>query len=271
VHGQPTWSYLWRNVIPHLEGSGRVIAVDLIGFGKSDQPDIRSTLEDHARYLDAFIRALELDNLILVVHDWGSVLGQDYAARFPDNVAGIAMMEAGMSADPEVEAVLLPFEDDVMDDNRAVIRQILQPDIGERLIYEDNAFIEQIMPRAVVEPLSDDEMNAYREPFESGRSRLPMLMFPRELFDPATGGPPPYAASAARRRTSYLQSSETPMLLLTFAPGGLVRAPQIAWAKQHIQNLTVRHIGPGRHYVQEDHPDAIGEVIAEWIRVAITR
>lgn len=258
VHGQPTWSYLWRNVIPGLEPHFRVIAVDLIGFGLSDKPPIDYTLADHAKYFDGFIRKLELNDFYLGIHDWGSFLGFDFAARFPNKIKGIAFMEAIMMQDAQ---------EPEGDPNRAVtdnffniLTQLRTPGVGEKMILEDNFFIEKLL---LSEPsLSEDEKQAYRMPFIKGSNRLPMLEFPRQIsFD---GVNPEYVVAGIGRISGYLQQTRTPMLMLTFTPGALIGSENIKWAKANIDNLNHQHLGKGVHFVQEAEPEKIARSIADW-------
>ncbi|NQZ82190.1 MAG: haloalkane dehalogenase [Colwellia sp.] len=263
IHGQPTWSYLWRNVIPHLENNHRVIAVDLIGFGKSDKPNINYTIEEHAVYLEAFIQALDLKDLTLVVHDWGGFLGFDYAAKHPSRIKALAFMETVIPDKP-----LINKKPEIAPENMKGFAKILAmlstKGVGEKMIYEDNMFIEQILPSAMLHKLSDDEMDAYREPFDKGKNRLPMLQFPREVG--ILGNASDYVIKARNDFTQYLISTHVPALLLTFSPGALVNQEKIDWVKNNMKNVSVKHIGKAIHFVQEDHPEAIGSTIAQWLK-----
>jgi len=262
IHGQPTWSYLWRNVMPQLEGKYRVIAVDLIGFGKSDKPNINYTIEEHAVYLEGFIDALELNNLALVVHDWGGFLGFDYAAKHPSRISALAFMETVIPNQP-----LVNKKPEIAPENMKGFAKVLAllstQGVGEKMIYEDNMFIEQILPSAMNHKLSEDEMNAYREPFSKGKNRLPMLQFPREVG--ILGDASDYVINARNNFTQYLTSTEIPALLLTFSPGALVNQEKVDWVKSNMKNVSVKHIGKAIHFVQEDHPQAIGLSIAQWL------
>jgi haloalkane dehalogenase len=254
LHGNPTSSYLWRNVIPHVRHLGRVIAPDLIGMGRSDKPDIPYRFADHARYLHAFLDALALRDIAFVVHDWGSALGFDWAMRQPDRVRAIAFMEA----------ILLPIPSwDVFPEAaRARFQAFRTPGVGEQLVYDENVFIEQNLPAATIRRLTPEEMDAYRAPFRERASRKPMLAWPREI--PIAGEPPDVVAIVERYRDA-LTRSPIPKLLFTAEPGAIVRAPVVAWAKQHLPNLEVVPLGPGVHYVQEDHPHEIGRALAAWL------
>jgi len=263
LHGQPTWSYLWRNVIPQLENNHRVIALDLIGFGKSDKPNINYTIEEHAVYLAGFIEALNLTELTLVIHDWGGFLGFDYAAKHPERINALAFMETVIpntpltNKKPEIEI-------EAMQGFSKVLALLSTKGIGEKMIYEDNMFIEQLLPSAMIRALSEDEMNAYREPFSEGKNRLPMLQFPREVG--ILGNASEYVLNARRHFSQYLTQTDTPALLLTFSPGALVNQEKIAWVKTKMKNASVKHIGNAIHFVQEDHPQAIGIAISQWMK-----
>lgn len=253
LHGNPTSSYLWRDVVPVVAASGaRAIAVDLIGFGASDRPDIGYRFAEHSVYLDGFIDALELENITLVIHDWGSGLGFDYAHRNPDNIRGIAFMEAivrmgDMAALPESAQTIFTL--------------FRTPVAGEFMVQPMNMFIEQALPGSVVRTLTEDEMNAYREPFPTWGSRLPVLVWPREI---PFGGTPIDVAHRVNSYADWLPESEFPKLLLKFEPGAILRGDVIEEIESTWQNLTSVHIGEGLHFVQEDHGEAIGQAIVEW-------
>lgn len=265
LHGQPTWSYLWRNVIPHLEGKHRVIAVDLIGFGKSDKPNIGYTIENHAEYLAGFMDALALNDVTLVIHDWGSFLGFDYAARNPDRVKAIAFMEALLPFEGIMEYPLEPAPAPKSPQSfSAFIRLLKTQGLGEKMIFEQNAFLTQIFPNAMDRKLSDDEMNAYLEPFADGKNRLPMLQFPRSLV--IDGKNPAYVANSFTSFIPFLkQKTDLPLLMLTATPGAIGREFQINWVKEHLPRTEIENIGTGVHFIQEDQPDNIGKAVARWM------
>jgi haloalkane dehalogenase len=261
LHGNPTSSYLWRNVIPHVQPLGRVIAPDLIGMGASGKPDIAYRFADHARYLGAFLDALELRNITFVLHDWGSALGFDWAMRNPDRVRALAFMEAILTPIPSWEQF-----------GGSPVRETFQgfrtPGVGERMILDENVFIERMLPGATLRPLTDAEMERYRAPFHERASRKPMLAWPREI--PIAGEPADVVATVCTYRDK-LMASPLPKLLFTAEPGGIVRAELVAWARANLPNLEVVPIGAGIHYVQEDHPHEIGEALARWISAGAAR
>lgn len=276
VHGTPTWSYLWRNVIPVLEKSHRVIAVDLIGFGKSGQPDIVYTLEDHQRYFQAFIAGLGLDKFTLAIHDWGLFIGLDFASQYPERIEGIITL-FGEPVDDEAKAVLeaLSYPELIVGDRAyldrmkevyTLIEKAGDPSLGHALVVEDHVFIERILPITMRFPLSENEHDAYREPWENGRSRKPLLEFPREVRR-LMAGTSPYMVEAYDRQNRYLVETTVPKLIFfgTY-PGRELEAPiKIAGIRRHLNNVTVAYVGPAGHFLQEEHPVYIGKTIASWM------
>lgn len=254
LHGNPTSSYLWRNVIPRLESEGRCLAPDLIGMGRSGKPAIDYAFADHARYLDAWFDALDLRNVTLVIHDWGSALGFNWARRHADRVAGIAFMEA----------IVRPLAwSEWPDASRELFRSFRTPGVGETLIFEKNVFLERVLPGSIRRRLTDEEMNAYREPFRDSASRRPMWRWPNQI---PLDGEPADVVDLVSRYAEWLGESDVPKLLLTFEPGILIPAPMVAWCREHVRRLDVQDIGPGSHFVQEDHPEAIGDAVKAWRR-----
>jgi haloalkane dehalogenase len=253
IHGNPTSSYLWRNIIPHVEPYGRVIAVDLVGMGKSDKPDIGYRFVDHSRYLEAFIESLDLKNITLVVHDWGSALGFNYAMHNEDNVKGIAFMEA----------FLMPLTWNGFPENvKKIFQTIRTPEIGHDLIVNENFFVESLLPGAIVRNLTDEEMNQYRKPFKTVESRKPTWVWPNEI---PIDGKPVDVYNIVTDYNQWLQETEIPKLLFYAKPGGLTNEPVVNWSKANLKNLQTIDLGQGIHYLQEDHPKAIGGALSNWI------
>jgi haloalkane dehalogenase len=254
IHGNPTSSYLWRNIIPYVQPYGRTIAVDLIGMGQSDKPDIDYRFVDHAEYLEAFIEKLDLKNITLVIHDWGSALGFNYAMQHEDNVKGIAFMEA----------FLMPLTWDGFPNNvKKIFQTIRTPGIGYDLIVNKNFFVEQLLPGAMLRNLTEEEMNHYREPYITLDSRKPTWVWPNEI--PIDGNP----ADVHKIVTDYngwLQETELPKILFYANPGGLINASMVDWSVSNLKNLEAVDLGQGIHYLQEDHPGAIGDALAKWIQ-----
>jgi haloalkane dehalogenase len=254
LHGNPTSSYLWRNIIPHVSGLGRAIAPDLIGMGKSDKPDIDYRFFDHVEYVEGFIENLGLENITLVIHDWGSALGFHYAMRHADNVRGIAFMEA-------IVAPILSW-DDFHPDFQKVFKAFRTEGVGWDMIVGQNFFVERILPGAVARDLSEAEMDAYRAPFLDEAARKPTWRWPNEI---PIEGHPPDVVEAVGAYNAWLQETEIPKLLLHAKPGALLREDAVEWCRAHLPNLETVDLGTGIHFVQEDTPDEIGEALADWI------
>ena len=255
LHGNPTSSYLWRSVVPELSPLGRCLALDLIGFGRSGKPDIAYGFFDQARYLAAWLDALELDDITFVGHDWGGALAFDWAARHPGRVRALAFMETYPR--PQTWDEWQPPE-------ARDLFKAFRSDQGEKLILDQNLFVELVLPEGMHRKLSAEEMEVYRAPFVEREARRPMLAFPRHL--PMEGEPPEVVAHVEAYSEWLAGSTEAPKLLLTFEPGGVVTEPVVTWCRDHIASLEIEPIGPGLHYVQEDHGRAIGKAIAAWMR-----
>lgn len=252
LHGNPTSSYLWRNIIPYLVPHGRCIALDLIGMGKSDKPDCDYRFFDHSKYVEGFIKKLELSNLTLVVHDWGSALGFHYAMRHENNMKGMAFMEA----------LMRPAKwDDFPNDFRMGFRLFRTPGIGWLMISVMNMFVTQILPQAIVRKLSEEEKNYYAAPYKTVQSRKPVRQWPCEI---PIEGKPADVHEVISNYNQKLQESEVPKLLFFATPGGIINSKTVDWCKQNLKNLQVVDIGEGIHFLQEDNPHVIGEELAKW-------
>jgi haloalkane dehalogenase len=251
LHGNPTSSYLWRNVIPHLVPHGRCLAPDLVGMGwSSKSPGETYRFADHVRYLDAWFEALNLRNVTLVLHDWGSVLGFHRARRFPTQVRAIAYMEA----------LVCPRVWDDFPNGRDAMFRAMRSEKGEAMILEHNFFIETVLPKSVIRPLSQQEMETYRAPFTEPRSRLPTLIFPREL---PIAGEPPEMVALVEEYGRFLAESRIPKLFINAEPGALLtgRSRDFCRTWPNQTEVTVK----GIHYVQEDSPHEIGEALAGFV------
>jgi haloalkane dehalogenase len=258
LHGNPTSSYLWRNVLPHLQPLGRCIAPDLIGMGDSDKLPNSGPgsyrLVEHRRYLDALLEALDVRGRVtFVIHDWGSALGFDWANRHRDAVKGLAFMEA----------IVQPQGWDHWDKiNMRPTLQALRSEAGEEMVLRDNFFIEKILPAAVLRTLSIEEMAHYRRPFaEPGEGRRPTLTWPRQI--PIDGVPPDVTAIVAAS-ADWLSTSLVPKLFFRAEPGAILTNDKDLAFVRGLPALTEVTIA-GRHYVQEDSPDEIGRAIAGWM------
>uniref|UniRef100_UPI0002438B3F DmmA Haloalkane Dehalogenase n=1 Tax=unidentified TaxID=32644 RepID=UPI0002438B3F len=260
LHGNPTSSYLWRNIIPYVVAAGyRAVAPDLIGMGDSAKPDIEYRLQDHVAYMDGFIDALGLDDMVLVIHDWGSVIGMRHARLNPDRVAAVAFMEALVPP-----ALPMPSYEAMGPQLGPLFRDLRTADVGEKMVLDGNFFVETILPEmGVVRSLSEAEMAAYRAPFPTRQSRLPTLQWPREV---PIGGEPAFAEAEVLKNGEWLMASPIPKLLFHAEPGALAPKPVVDYLSENVPNLEVRFVGAGTHFLQEDHPHLIGQGIADWLR-----
>ena len=255
LHGNPTSSYIWRGVIPHVANVGRCVAPDLIGFGESGRPEIDYRFADQVRYLDAFLRAAGIDSAYVVAQDWGTALAFELADRRPQLVRGLAFME-----------FIRPFEswEDFHQraQSREAFKQFRTPGVGERLILEENAFLERVLPLGSVRALSDEELAAYRAPFATPASRRPIWRFANEL---PIAGEPADVDAVLRRAHAALRASRYPKLLFAGDPGALVSPTAAEELSRELHDCRLVQLGAGRHYLQEDHAEAIGRATAEWI------
>lgn len=253
LHGNPTSSYLWRNIIPFLSEHGRCLAPDLIGMGRSGKsPAARYRFLDHVRYLDAWFDALDLSrNLVLVVHDWGSALGFHRAFRYPAHIKAIAYMEA----------IVQPRRWEDFPNGRDAMFRALRSEQGEHLVLDENFFVETVLPKSVIRTLGEAEMAAYRAPFRDRQARLPTLAWPREL---PIDGEPADVAEIVERYGQWLSRSQLPKLLITAEPGALLvgRAREFCRTWPNQREVCVE----GIHYVQEDSPAEIGSALQKFVR-----
>lgn len=252
LHGNPTWSYLWRNVVPHVVDRARALAPDLVGMGRSGPArDGAYRFVDHARYLDAWFDAVVPKRpVVLVLHDWGSALGFHWAFRHPERVKAIAY----------TEAIVAPRRwQDFPAERRALFERLRSAD-GEQLVMHDNFFVETVLPRSVLRQLDDGVLEAYRDPFREPSSRVPTLVWPREL---PIDGQPPDVVEIVERYGRWLADSSVPKLLIKAEPGSLLvgRAYELCRIWPNQTEVTV----DGIHYVQEDSPDAIGGALRDFL------
>ncbi|HTB67824.1 MAG TPA: haloalkane dehalogenase [Steroidobacteraceae bacterium] len=253
LHGNPTSSYLWRNVIPHVSSLGRCLAPDLVGMGRSGAvPGGRYRFVDHARYLDAWFDGLKLDRKVtLVLHDWGSALGFHWAQRNPDRVRAIAYMEA----------IVKPRRWKDLPQDRVQIFKDMRSDRGERMVLDENFFIETLLPRLILRRLGEAEMETYRRPFPDRKSRLPALVWAREL--PIEGEPADVVA-IVEEYGRWLAGSTIPKLFISAEPGSLLIGPGRdlcrTWPNQ--TEISVK----GLHFIQEDSANEIGAALAAFVR-----
>jgi haloalkane dehalogenase len=257
LHGNPTSSYIWRNIIPHVAPVAHCIAPDLIGFGQSGKPDIAYRFEDHVRYLDALIAAASITSAFLVAQDWGTALAFHLAARRPDFVRGLAFMEFIRPM-----ATWDDFHRQQMPERTATFRKFRTPGEGERMILEGNAFVERVLPGSIIRKLSEEEMAVYRAPFPTPQSRRPIWRLPNEL--PIAGEPADVHAILERAHAA-LASSRYPKLLFAGNPGALVSPAFAESFAAALYDCRLVQLGAGAHFLQEDHPETIGRSVAAWI------
>ena len=256
LHGNPTSSYLWRKVMPHLTKQGRCIAPDLIGMGDSDKLDDsgpgRYTFNEHRNYLDEFLYQFDVTgNVVFVVHDWGSALGFDWCRRHEEAVQGIAYMEA----------IVKPLTWDDWPENARGIFQGFRSESGEEMILEKNLFVEAVLPSSIIRDLTDEEMEVYRAPFrEAGEDRRPTLTWPRQI---PVDGEPADVVELVTAYGEYLSRSAIPKLLVNADPGSILTGAPLAfcrgWPNQ--TEVTVK----GLHFIQEDSGDDIGRAVSGFV------
>jgi haloalkane dehalogenase len=255
-HGNPTSSYLWRNVIPHLAGLGRCIAPDLIGMGDSAKlPESgpgRYTFAEHARYFETLLEQLGVrENVTLVIHDWGSAIGFDWARRHPGAVRGIAYMEA----------IVRPLSWSEWPEAARRVFQGFRSPAGEAMVLEQNVFVERVLPGSVLRKLGDAEMDVYRRPFrDAGEDRRPTLSWPRQI---PLDGEPAEVVEVVQRYADWLSRSEVPKLFVDADPGAILIGAQREFCRSWPNQSEVRV--RGNHFLQEDSPAEIGRAIADWI------
>ncbi|MFY0680210.1 MAG: haloalkane dehalogenase [Thalassovita sp.] len=259
-HGNPTSSYLWRNVMPHLDKTHRVIAVDMLGMGDSAKPDLAYSYDLQAAHLHGLLDQLDLQDAVLVLHDWGGALGFDYAMKNPARVSAVAFMET-------VAPPAMPFESyEAMGPFGELFRAWRTPEVGEKMILEDNMFINEILAKqGVATPLSPEVVAHYNSYYPDAASRAPLLAWPRDV---PIAGEPANTAALTQNIAGFLTTSEIPKLLLHVTPGALIPPPAVDWMQANVPNLQVKHLGPGAHFIQEDYPDEIGTEIAKWLAQA---
>ena len=255
LHGNPTSSYLWRNIIPHVATTARCIAPDLIGHGDSDKLDDTSpgqyTFVQHREYLDGVLDALDLgDDIILVIHDWGSALGFDWANRHRDRVAGIVFMEA----------IVRPVSWDEWPELARPIFQAFRSDAGEEMVIEKNLFVEAVLPGSILRDLESAEMDEYRKPFTEPQHRRPTLTWPRQI---PIDGEPAEVVEIVQSYADWLSGASLPKLFVNADPGASLTGAQRDFVRSwpNLSEVTVH----GNHFLQEDSPDEIGQAINDWM------
>ena len=255
LHGNPTSSYLWRNIIPHISGRYRCIAPDLIGMGDSAKlPNTGAgsyRFVEHRRYLDELLDRLALgDSVTLVVHDWGSALGFDWARRNDRRIAGIAY----------IEAIVRPVEWSDWPEAAREIFEGFRSDAGEKMVIEDNLFVEAVLPGSIMRELSTEEHDQYRRPFRVPEHRRPTLTWPREI---PLAGEPADVVEIVREYSEWLPGTSFPKLFINAEPGAILTGAQREFCRTW-KNQTEVTVS-GIHFIQEDSPDEIGKAIHDWL------
>jgi haloalkane dehalogenase len=257
LHGNPTSSYLWRNVVPHLAGLGRCLAPDLIGMGDSEKLGGSGSnsyrLVEHRRYLDGLFEALGVEERVtFVVHDWGSALGFDWAKRHRDRVKGIAYMEA----------IVRPLAWAEWPEAIQKLFRGFRSEAGQEMVLERNVFVERVLPGSVLRGLTDEEMAVYRRPYlEAGESRRPTLTWPRQI---PLDGEPADVVAIVQDYADWLSKSDLPKLFVNAEPGAILVGAQREFCRRWPNQIEVTV--KGSHFIQEDSPDDIGRAIADWCR-----
>ena len=257
LHGNPTSSYLWRNIMPHVWGQGRCLAPDLIGMGDSDKLDAPGPgsyrFVEHRDYLDGFLDAVGLGgNAVFVIHDWGSALGFDWGNRHRDRVRGFCYMEA----------LVRPVTWEEWPGAAKAVFQGFRSPAGEGMVLEKNVFVERVLPGSILRKMSDEEMAVYRRPFAApGEDRRPTLTWPREI---PISGDPADVVEIVQSYSEWLASSEVAKLFIDAEPGAILTGPQrefcLGWPNQTVAKVK------GSHFIQEDSPDEIGKALSDWLR-----
>ncbi len=256
LHGNPTSSYLWRNIVPHLTSLGRCIIPDLIGMGDSDKLDAsgpnRYTFVEHRSYLDELLYQLDVtSNAVFVIHDWGSALGFDWCHRHEEAVQGIAYMEA----------IVKPLTWDEWPESATGIFQGFRSEAGEEMILTKNLFIEAVLPASIIRDLTDEEMSEYRRPFlNEGEDRRPTLTWPRQI---PLDGEPADVVEIVQSYADWLQETNIPKLLVAADPGTILADGVLEFARGFPNQEEV--MVKGLHFIQEDSPDEIGEAVAGFV------
>lgn len=258
IHGNPTSSYLWRNIITYTSPLARSIAIDLIGFGKSGKPNIEYSFEDHIEYVNQFIEKLNLKNIILILHDWGGAIGFNYAATHSENIKGIVFMET----------FCMPMDWNNMDFlTRWIFKKFRNEKTGQVMNGKYNLFLKLILPMSINRKLNKFEKVKYLEPFISLESRKPIIKFPKEL---------PFINDKTKNEHvvlnyyEWLKTTPIPKLLLYAKPGVQITNREVQIYEEQFKNLTSVFIGKGKHYIQEDQPENIGEAIENWYLLKLT-
>jgi haloalkane dehalogenase len=254
LHGIPTSCYVWRNIIPYLAPLGRCIAPDLIGFGQSDKPNIEYSIFNHIKYIDKFIETLQLKNITLVMHGWGSLIGFDYAMRNENNCKGLVFYESFLRTSNGND-LSLPYQEQ--------LSELHREEYIDSLTMPGTAFVDKIIPQNAMRKLSDEEMQHYREPFMQKGASKPILQYLKEL---PKGNNESDVDKLIENYSRKLCQSDLPKLMLYSVPGFITTIATVIWAKEHLTHLEIVDIGEELHFAQESYPALMGETISVWLQ-----
>lgn len=252
LHGVPTSSYIWRNIIPHLSSHARCIAPDLIGMGKSGKPDIDYTVFEHIDYIEDFIDSLNLKNITLVLHGLGSLIGLHYASKHKDNIKAIAFYESYMHPIKSLDKLPLPVRH---------LLSMMQNDEGcYKAIVEQNYFFKKLLPHGTLRDLSKEELEHYIEPFKKEEHRKPLWQYVQSMKKMHVGE----LRDLVHSFSEYLKESIAPKLLMYSMPGFLTTMESIQWCRENYPNTKVVDLGDGYHFAQETDPNNFAEKLRDW-------
>ena len=255
VHGMPTHSYLWRNILPKCAPYGRCIALDLMGMGASSKPDSAYTVFDHIDYFSAFMQVLDLQNVTLVVHGWGSVIALGYAVRHPERIKAVALYESHLRSTSHWDMLSLPVQE--------FASLLSSPLTAYRAIIKHNYLVEKLLPSGVMRRLSEAEMGAYRKPFPDAASRRLLWQYAQEL--PLGGGQTP-VTQLIDRYSNWMCTTDIPKLLLYAVPGFITTIDTVVWAKSNFSELSLYAMDHALHFAQETNPDMFADGLVEWLQ-----
>ncbi len=255
LHGIPASSYLWRNVIPVLAHKAYCVAPDLIGMGKSDKPNIKYTLDEHIQYFEDFVKALNLQNITLVVHGLlGSAIGFNYAMRNQDNIKAIAFYEAYMRTITDFKMLSLPMQ-------QLLYPVLKKPEIGYKAVVEDNFLIEKLIPLNSINKLNAEVIDNYKQPFLSASDRVPLWQHIQEFFIDQNSQ---QLLNYVVEYSEYLKQSLIPKLMLYIVPGFIVTMDCVKWAQNNLSNLQTADLEEGLYLAPESNPLLFGQVLLDW-------
>ena len=252
IHGNPTSSYLWRNIIPYLVPHGQCIALDHIGMGQSDKPDIQYGFENSYKHLEAFIATLGLKNVTLVLHDWGSIMGFHYANTHRENIKAIAFMEASIQA---------PNFDGMPASVRFAFAGLRNPVLGPLMVKQANILIKKMLPDLISRDLTQVEKDHYAAPYPDAKSREPLLAWPKDV---PMKGKPERSAQVIADYHKWLKQTAIPKLCFYVTPGVGLQKEDVEIVKNEFKNTKIVYLGEGLHFIQEDYPHEIGQNLADW-------